>query len=412
MLTAPWSKVTCLYCFGRFHLSESPRRSIAAGQKGEPDAKVGEFFGIPAPSMGKVDDPKRSLWQRMARRFAFPLSRDLDSHAVCPRCHLPLTQKTAVGELSSELFAIIGARSSGKSNYFGVLLHALERRFASEVGFTLYPENSFSVEEMKPVSSVRLYKKRYGCLYEAEPRAVEQTQGMEANLDLRVPLIYRLSFPRRGLRRLTGRSSVVDLALFDAAGEDLNDPTKVRQFYGRFLSRATGIIFLIDPSQFAGIRSRLSDELQARLPPIDHSPTEIVTEVLNVLMAKGLYQAGGKKVGMPVAFALSKCDILDGLIYAGSELRKDGSHAGGFDAEGCRRLSDEIVQWVREWDSPQLPDLAKDGFRDAAFFAVSALGALPDAKMRIPPPAYRRISDPLLWLLWKRGYIPAKPPAK
>jgi hypothetical protein len=67
------------------------------------------------------------------------------------------------------------------------------------------------------------------------------------------------------------------------------------------------------------------------------------------------------------------------------------------------------MQCVREWDSPQLVDLARDSFSEFAFFAVSALGALPEPQtMRIPPPSYRRVSDPLLWLLWRRGYIPAK----
>ena len=412
MFTVPWSKATCLYCFERFHLSHAPRRSIAPGQKGESDQRVGAFFGIPDPDMGKVDERKRGLMARMARRFVLPRDGDLHAYKVCPNCHLPLTAKTAVGELSSELIAIIGARSSGKSNFFGVLLHALERRFANEVGFTIYPENTFSLGELKPVSSVRFYKNRYGCLYEADPRAVPQTGTWLNNKEMRIPLIYRMSFPKHGLQRFTrllGRTNVLDLALFDAAGEDLTDPTLVSQFYSRFLTRATGIIFLIDPSQFAGIRGRLPADLRARLPAIDQDPMEIVTEVLHVFMKGNILRPGGK-LKIPVAFVLSKCDLLDRLVYPGSTLLQDSSHPRGFDVEGCRQLSEEVSQYVREWDSPQLIDVAHDSFQEYSFFATSALGVLPEDKTRrIPPPSYRRVSDPLLWLLWKRGYIPAKP---
>ena len=36
----------------------------------------------------------------------------------------------ASGELDGEIVAIVGARGAGKSNYFGVLIDALERRYA------------------------------------------------------------------------------------------------------------------------------------------------------------------------------------------------------------------------------------------------------------------------------------------
>ena len=198
-LVAPWGSVVCPFCFTSFHLSQAARRSMSPAAPKEPDTRLGTFLSIPPPEMPKVEIPAASVWSRIFRRCVVSEDRSKEWRAVCPNCHLHLPHKTATGELVSEVIAIIGTRNSGKSNYFGVLIHALERRYAGEVGFQIFNQETFSTREMKPVSSKKLYRERYGDrLFEsAERRAVDQTLSAATNIETRIPLIYRLAFPKR-----------------------------------------------------------------------------------------------------------------------------------------------------------------------------------------------------------------------
>ena len=130
-----------------------------------------------------------------------------------------------------------------------MLLNLLERRYAGEVGFTMFDQNTFSVRDMKPVGSRKTYRERYYKRLFEEQGAMDQTQSAKSNPALRMPLIYRLQFPKQWFHYLTqplARKNAMDLVIFDAAGEDMDDTAMLDQFY-RFLVRATGIIFIADP---------------------------------------------------------------------------------------------------------------------------------------------------------------------
>jgi len=412
-LVAPWHRVVCPFCFSRFHLADASRRETSPSAPRERDDHLGKFLAIPPPEMPKVVPPKASPFlKRLGRRFVVNPERTGEWKTVCPDCHMHLPHKTANGELDSEVIAIIGTRNSGKSNFFGVLLQALERRYASEVGFRMFDQETFSVREMKPVSSKKLYRERYGSrLFEGDDRrAIDQTLSAATNIETRIPLIYRLEFPRDPVGRVLhpfSRVKALDLVIFDAAGEDMGDPTMLQQFY-RYILRAAGIIFVIDPFQYPGIRTRLTPELRARLPQVENDPSEIVSRVINLFEQRAGLRAG-QKIGVPVAFALAKSDLLKSLVHPSALLLRESRHGGGFNLDECQRLSAEVTEYIREWDSPQLVDLAERSFKSSSFFAVSALGELPDADLRIRSVSPLRVADPLLWLLWRRGYIRALP---
>jgi hypothetical protein len=407
-LIAPWRSVACPFCFRRFHLSEAPSRAMTGGER-ERDIVLGKFLGVPAPDLPRVvEPPPLTGWKRLMRRCFLRNDPSSMSKRVCPHCHLNLPHAIASGQLSGEVIAIIGARSSGKSNYFGVLLNTLEKRFAGEIGFRMFDQETFSLREMRDISSRQLYRERYGNrLYGGTERyAIDQTSSAATNKEIRIPLIYRLEFPKPAWQYLLHPLTPVnalDLIIFDAAGEDMADETVLEQFY-RYILRASGIIFLIDPFQYPGIRKQLPPELQRRLPPVEHDPVEIVARVIN-LYERRLGVAAGQKIRTPAAFVLSKSDLLKDLVHRGSLLCRDSCHDGGFNAADCALLSGEVRECIRSWDGPQLVDLAERSFSSAAFFAVSALGEMPDESMRLHTVCPLRVADPLLWLLWKRGYV-------
>jgi hypothetical protein len=410
-LISPLSKATCPFCFERFHPRQAPLRSIDPKGKLFPDKHVQDFLSLnDAPSMGVVHPPPGGLlsW------FLVDSVRHSHLRKICPTCHMMLPHRLANGELTSEVFAIIGEANSGKSNYFGVLLKALERRYMTEVGFTFLEQETFLIDELRPISTRRLCSIRYwDQLYgERGPHAVSQTQSATTNTDLRIPLIYRLQFPRRPNHRFShpfSKTVSVDLVIFDAAGEDMHDETMLGQFY-RFIARATGILFLIDPTQYPGIRSKMDPALRNRLPALDlgHDPSGVITRVANLIQERSGRPAG-QKISAPVAVALSKSDLLSGLLYKGSPILKDSLHQGGFDVDDFRQLDAEVRQRVIDWDSPARVTIAESLFADTGFFAVSALGSLPDrTTMEIPSLSPCRVADPLLWLLWKHGYLGPK----
>jgi hypothetical protein len=142
-----------------------------------------------------------------------------------------------------------------------------------------------------------------------------------------------------------------------------------------------------------------------RYPEIEEEPTEIVSRVVQLFEKRGRLKVGGR-IPVPVAFAFSKSDALKDIIHPSSMILRDTRHEEGFNAADCERLSEEVMECVREWHGGQLLEQAREKFKSCCFFAMSALGQLPGTDLRINRVAPLRIADPLLWLLWKRGYLP------
>src|SRR3990167_7639144 len=154
----------CPYCFYRFYLGDAPSRSMSPIGPTEPDTAVADFLSLKqVPDMRPVEPPPTTGFTgRWLHRMWISQRPASDRKKVCPQCHMYLPHKMACGELNSEILAIVGARSAGKSNFFGVLINALEGRYAEEVGFSMFAQDTFSVDKMQPVSSRELYKMRYG----------------------------------------------------------------------------------------------------------------------------------------------------------------------------------------------------------------------------------------------------------
>jgi hypothetical protein len=186
---------------------------------------------------------------------------------------------------------------------------------------------------------------------------------------------------------------------------------QVMELYYRFLCRATGIVFLIDPFEYPGIRVQLPPNVGQRLKAVQADPAVVVDRMVGVFQKRGRFRAD-RKISVPAAFVLTKSDLfrdVPGLVYDRSPLFRDSRHQGGYDQAGGAELSRELEECVRTWDSAELVRKADNNFCTWSLFAVSALGAEPDpTTLKLTqPPAPSRIADPLLWLFWQRGYIPA-----
>lgn len=404
----PFSKRRCPFCFERFHLGDAPSRSTSdIDLRREPDKALADFLNLtPAPEMRPVEPLPTEFTGRWLRRMWISRDTASDRKRVCPRCHMFLPHKLACGELDSEILAIVGARNAGKSNYFGVLINALERRYTGEVGFSMFAQDTFSVARREPVSSHELYDMRYGShLFSSQPTALKSTPSAATDRDILVPLIYRMQFPLRPDQQIMHPFShfrALDLVIFDAAGEDLQN-TVTRQQFTRYIAAASGIIFLMDPFAFPGIADLLPGSVRGLLPQRGDA-REVIQGAINLFEGNGL--RADQKIRVPVAVAFTKTDMLEGIVDPHSPILRDSSHDGGFDEGDCQECSGEVAYYLRKWGCSDLTRLVRTRFTDSQFFAVSALGQMPGQDLSLGTISPRRIADPLLWLLWKRGYIP------
>lgn len=412
-LVAPWSRTFCPFCCHRFHLSEAPRRRRSGPRV--PDKVVGDFYQTAAPDLEElIQVPRRGFWGKLFRSVVVDNDWNGDAAKVCPHCHMFLPTAAATGRLTPKVLAIIGTRSAGKSNYFGVLIDSLLRRMSAEVGVHMIDQETFSLNLGRQTTSDAEYRRRYfNKLFDrTTPEALPPTQTARTDPTLRVPLIYRLGTSSAGwYARLRGRHAL-DLVLFDAAGEDLrdDDPRTLDQFY-RFLQYAAGIIFLIDPTQVEGIRERLSPEVQAACELVtDDAPDRLISRVIQLFQRRAGLGPGGR-IRPPVAFAFSKSDLLRPILDRNSRILRDCRHDGGFNEEDCRQVSDEVARCLTRWGEGRLVQLVRDTFGQSQFFALSALGQLPvpdsGGRLRLTRSiSPLRVADPLLWILWRCGYIP------
>ncbi len=390
-------QILCPFCFHRSGLTQILRRAI--GGRVERDQRIAEVYGIPAPELGRV------LTGAPAGVLSVP---------ICPNCHIELPHSIATGQLGGDIIAVVGVRGAGKSNFFGVLLKELEMRYTLEVGMTLHDLLTFSVREGRSVGSRQVYRERYGNRLYNETHgatAIDPNRSAQQDVDLRFPLLYRLNTQRPWLPGLpppfTTRSAV-DLALVDCAGEDLADPVNLNLFCS-FLLAARGIVFLIDVGQLPGVRDLMPAPLRARLPQIEVEPLDVISRCIELFASRGNVGVR-QQIPVPVAFTLSKCDLLrhlGGAVDAKSPLFHDSRHPGGYNVADGQQADAEVRNLMRQWGAEHIVRLVEEKFTTRQFFGISALGELPDEQLHVRNLRPTRIADPLLWLMYQTGQIPA-----
>jgi len=294
--------------------------------------------------------------------------------------------------VQTHIIALIGAKESGKSTYITVLIHELRHR----VGAAL----NASVEAMDD-RTIRRYAERFEKVLYRDQVMPPPTQP--ASVDVNYPLLYRFSTKRR--RLLGERTQSISLALFDAAGEDLESRASI-DTHVRYLGEAEGILLLVDPLQIEAVQHLVGSG--SRLPTRNTPPDEIVANVTQLIRsARGL--AATDRLTTPLAVAFSKIDALWPHVPAGSRLQQRSDHSGGFDERDRLELNDEIQSLLDTWEGGLLRRHVEQNYTDFSFFAVSAIGDEPVGQ-RVPPHGISpfRVEDPVLWLLARLKAIPVK----
>jgi hypothetical protein len=387
--------LVCPYCF-----AETTRRRLefrcvgpGAGRTGGCAPVRDEIYarhrgtdvGAVLPPAFKADGRKP--------RAVHEVCGQLSLRRICPNCHSDLPGDYC--DVDSRMLALIGAKNSGKSTYIGVLIHELLNRVGQELGASL--------NACDDRTSRRYHNDFERPLYQ-EKHLLPVTQS--AASDLRAPLVYRLTVPRR--RRLPGRRSAsLTLVLFDTAGEDLTSEESVDRHL-RYIGAADAIVFLVDPMELPGAAPNVRPSARGTPPPqpADH-PLDVIRRVTALLRAK-LAVPAPKRLSIAVAMALTKIDALDASVAVNSPLHRDRRRNGRLDLVDRGLVEEQIRALMARWNAGSLDRELADSYRAHGLFGLSALGRTPRGDAVDPAGiSPHRVEDPLLWLLHRFRMIPA-----
>jgi len=304
---------------------------------------------------------------------------------LCPYCHNDLPQ--SAGFAPATIISFVGASQVGKSVFLTSLVHTLKTLTPRNFDIFCTPINNEMGRKFKYEYEDPLIEN--GLLL--DPTQKEQQQE---------PFIFTFSFT-------DGNLPEINIAFFDAAGEGMMD-NGYMDIYAAHIRNSSGILFLVDPLQFRSIGKKV-----ALINGLDHDPADMddPLSVLSGLVEDYIYKQANGVSDIPTAVVLTKSDLLRPLQLEGEYIRPQSrifanyTHMGYFNLDAFAQVDYEVDEFLQAAD-PNFRNALKRRFAELGFFAVSALGAPPDATgRRVRTYAPLRVDEPFLWLLYKLGYI-------
>ena len=312
---------------------------------------------------------------------------------ACPHCHNHLPD--GYGKYPTDIIAVIGITSSGKTVYLSTLLSHLNRSLPKWSLSSYDTKSSLDFIRTNPVSRGNFLP-------------ASTTYDMP-----QAPIYYEIDVDdqHRGRYRK-------GLLIYDIAGENF-DPDNMAEIenHAKYIRAADGIILLLDPLQFENI-ARANEQDQSSLA------ISALTAIQNLITGDNESQ-----VDKPIAVCLSKSDAepvqqlfnnyhdLQGKLGQDPEFRRDeedGEYLNSFVADDYNVISKAIMGVIQEQDE-NLHDQLRRTYSNFNYFAVTALGGCELEKVeenghelgeRLTSDAQpRRIIEPLLWLFSQFGYL-------
>lgn len=379
---------TCPFCFDRFKLSDTPFRCTGSSCSFDRDATRDAVWGDGAslkrviPSDGRYRDSARCA----------ECKRESNKR-LCPHCHMELPAE--FGRFPMLVFAMIGAKNTGKSHYLAVLIEQIKKNVGPDLDVLLVPLND--------ETRARFESDFRRVVYE-DKRTVHVTRKGADNASVKKPLAYSLTFSSRDKRGSPVTEKVLYLSFFDTAGEDMTSLESM-EASNRYIAHADGIILLFDPLQLPVVRASLPPGTPL---PHDPNPTvmmQVVERTIELVRTSNSLSAA-QKLDTPLAVAFSKFDAVEELLVDMQlQVLSPAGHRGGFNLADHRAVQGDIRGLLDIWECKDLLQLVEAQFKHHAYFGLSSLGCNPHDSNLIPRVIPRRVEDPLLWLLHHHKYI-------
>lgn len=396
----PMARLTCPYCFAQLRRRDLMFRCVGGGP--------GRLAGCPpvldepyqaylraGSSAGAVLPPVFEADGRKPRAVHLECGQ-VSLRRVCPHCHNELAGDYC--DVRSKLVALVGAKNAGKSTYIAVFVRQLLNQVGKELQASLMACDDRTSRRYREDFERPLYER-------SELLPVTQSAASE----LHEPLVYRLTLTRRWW--FLRRRRALTLVLFDTAGEDLTSNDSVDQHL-RYLGVADAVLFLVDPLELPGARD---DVVAGPGTAGTDDPLDVIRRVTSLLRAAHQRPAP-RPLPVEVAVALTKVDALrlDIAEVAGaSQLHRSRPATGRLDRHDRDLVEVQVRALLERWQAGSLDRELASSYRAHALFGVSALGHPPkDGSVDPAGISPHRVEEPLLWLLWRFGMLPATKPER
>lgn len=303
---------------------------------------------------------------------------------VCRHCHNPL--QINYGKTEVKFATVIGITGAGKTVYLSQLLKRIST-YVAKAGWTVW-QNAPSIRVFGENNVIKVGQPL--------PRSTPASS-------LQQPLIFSMDKMINGNNKISKT-----FVLYDVAGEVFTSPDLVDKF-APFIKHADGAIVLIDPNQFESInvineKEKALDNPKAALEAIHGA----------VIDADDI----NSKCKIPFAICLAKADKPGVQQVLGDDLKEllrqdvEGSDEGGFNARQYAPIAKKLTAFVQR-EQRDLDLALRNSFSVYSYFAFTALGC--DVKETkegnntistpVGPILPKRIEEPLLWLLYRLGFI-------
>lgn len=383
------TKIVCPYCFGDFHRSEVMFRCTNDECKKDIDDELSYFWGQDRKMLPVIYNDLGWLSKKLDTMPDAALCHRCGHTSytvICPHCHNVIPKEMV--EKKGYIISIIGARSSGKTNYITVLIDQL-RKYGSKLG-NLGILASTVADDRKDCTQVRYQTDFYDILFK---KGILPAQTKITDQKSKIPLIYTIT--QKGVK------NPLYLVFYDTAGENFNDPKNISKNV-KFLDESDAVIFLLDTFSIPYIHERLN------------IPGEIELKY-NVILNNIIdhFKNGDKNkkkahFNKPMAFAFSKIDALlehseelDDTAIPGMSIDQNSPYleGGGIRMDDIESVSDGLRAALCSWREDDFVNNAENNYKNMKYFGVSALGKNPGADNHIQDIHPYRVLDPLVWIL-------------
>jgi hypothetical protein len=282
--------------------------------------------------------------------------------SLCPRpaCHRRL--HSLQGEARNLHVALVGGATAGKTSLLAAIQAELARRAA---------HGPLKLEFLSTADE-RQWRKHIDCM--ATGALVDKTPEYSPTA---LPVMLTNAHGDR-----------IRLNLYDAAGELYQDNDRLQgQNYYSYLH---GILFVLDALSLPEVMAERNDPWPERVRAL--SPSVEHPEAVYERIAQALRSFRGEigQIKLPLAVVVTKIDALE-------------PSALGSDAMLQSAVPPDVRSWLaRNGQGNFLRSMERD-FAQVRYFAASALGRVPDRKIRQPFLSQHAL-PPLAWLLRANGF--------
>lgn len=392
-------KIVCPYCFEEFQRCDVMFRcgNSSCDGKAKDDA-LSQFWRVDR-IMPPALDNELGTWGRMRDKMpdqaTCPTCGRTAYNTICPVCHNVIPKEMV--ERKGKIISIIGARSSGKTNYITVLIDQLKKNGRKlGPGFGMLAS---TVADRKDDRTAIKYKTDfYDVLFtnHTVPAATAISDRKS-----KVPLIYTI--------RQDNLKERLHLVFYDTAGENFNDPSMIEE-NAEFLKRSDAVIFLLDTFSIPYVHDKLGMTSE-----IEHPIEEIIENINGYFSERVDKRTKEEFFRKPVAFAFSKFDALlrheaefGDMCLPGISLDQNSAFLDGrgVDFDDMRMVSEGIKAALtgdEYWAEGNFASCAGD-YKNHLFFGFSSLGKDPEGDGTIKDIKPYRVLDPIVWALGQLGY--------